>query len=309
VISGFVIWTQAVRPDATPGAFLWRRLTRVAPAYWLVTSVVIILAGLWPRLLPEVALAPGHILLSLAFVPHADPLGRVFPVLPPGWTLTYEAAFYGLAAATLLAPRKLRLALILAALGGLSVLGLALPPLYPLGANPMLLQFAAGVWLAHRQGGGKRLPPGAGAVFAALGVALLAAMWLAGVQDILLRPLLWGLPALMIVAGALAVEPVRALTPPRSLIRLGDASYAIYLCHLPTVALSAWIVGARPAWMFAPVAILASIIAGLAFHHAVERPLIAVCRAIPGRPVAARSRPKEKVVRDGLFIIGRTDFR
>jgi exopolysaccharide production protein ExoZ len=153
----------------------------------------------------------------------------------------------------------------------------------------MLLQFAAGAWLAHRHAARKRLAPGAGVVFAVLGVGALGALWLAGVNDILFRPLLWGLPALMIVAGALAAEPVRAWAPPRALVRLGDASYAIYLCHAPVVALAAAAVGAGNAWVFTPVAVAASLAVGLAFHRWVETPLIAAARAVPA---LLRPRPK-----------------
>jgi exopolysaccharide production protein ExoZ len=289
VISGFIIWREALRPGVTPGGFFWRRLTRVAPAYWLATVAVGAVALAWPRFMPEVVVSPSHLLLSLAFVPHADPLGRNFPLLPPGWTLDYEAGFYLLVTAVLLAPARARPALALAALALMSLPGFVFTPLYGLGANPMLLEFAAGVWLAHRASRGAVIPPGAGLTFAGLGAALLAAMWLGGFQDILWRPLLWGLPAVMIVAGALAAEPIRALTPPGALVRLGDASYAIYLCHMPAVALVFAALGTAPVWVFAPAAILASLVAGLAAHRFVERPLIAACRAIPARWSAMRS--------------------
>jgi len=289
VISGVIIWREAMRPKMRPGAFLWRRLTRVAPAYWLATGAVVVIASLWPRFMPEVSLSPSHVALSLAFIPHVDPEGRIFPVLPPGWTLDYEAGFYLMVAASLFAPAKARLPLVVASLAALSLPGFVFTPLYGLGANPMLLEFAAGIWLAHRMARGEAAPPGAGIVFGGLGVALLALMGAAGFQDILLRPLLWGMPAVMIVTGALAIEPLRALAPPRALVRLGDASYAIYLCHLPVVALVAT-GGFDSHWAFAPAAITASLIAGLAFHHLVERPLIAACRALPARLATWRSR-------------------
>lgn len=282
VISGVIIWTQALKPDASAGVFLWRRITRVAPAYWLVTGLVAALAAIWPRLLPEVVVSPTNLALSLAFVPHYDPLGRMFPLLPPGWTLTYEAGFYLLVGASLLAPARARLALVVAVLAALSIAGFHWNSLYALDCNPMLLQFAAGAWLAHRHAQGRRLPPGAGLAFAALGAGVLTVLWLAGLNDILWRPLLWGLPALMIVAGALAAEPVRAWAPPRALVRLGDASYAIYLCHAPVVALAAAAIGAGNGWVFVPAAIAASLVAGFAFHRWIETPLIAAARALPG---------------------------
>jgi exopolysaccharide production protein ExoZ len=281
VISGFIIWTIGSGEEASPGVFFWRRLTRVAPAYWLATGVVVALASLWPALLRQVSLSPAHIALSLAFIQHIDPRGLPFPVLPPGWSLDYEAVFYGLFTLVLFAPATLRFRLLLAALGGVIVFGVLDPPAYYLGANMMLLQFGAGAWLARRAELGRRIIPEIGAALAAIGVLLLAAQGLTGLRSDLFRPLLWGVPAAMIVAGAVALEPVSAIRPPRALLRLGDASYAIYLCHFVAVALTANLISVAPTWRFVPVAVVVSLAAGLVFHRWVERPLIGAARRIP----------------------------
>ena len=115
-----------------------------------------------------------------------------------------------------------------------------------------------------------------------LGVGLLAAQGLTGFRSDLWRPLLWGIPAALIVAGAVSLEPVRALRPPRPLLWLGDASYAIYLCHFIAVAAAARLVGVAPDWRFVPAAVALSLVAGFAFHRWVEQPLIAGCRTLPG---------------------------
>jgi exopolysaccharide production protein ExoZ len=282
VISGFIIWTVGSGEEASPGVFVWRRLTRVAPLYWLATGVVIVIASLWPTLMRQVTLSPAHIALSLAFVQHIDPRGLPFPVLPPGWSLNYEAVFYLLFTLVLSAPRPARFRLLLAALGGVIAFGVLDPPAYFLGANMMLLQFGAGAWLARRRQLDQRILPEIGAALAVIGALLLAAQGLTGLRSDLWRPLLWGVPAAMIVAGAVALEPVRALRPPRALLRLGDASYAIYLCHFTAVAAVARLIGVAPAWRFVPAAIVASLAAGLVCHRWIERPLIAACRALPG---------------------------
>jgi exopolysaccharide production protein ExoZ len=181
----------------------------------------------------------------------------------------------------LFAPARLRFGLIIAALFAVAAFGTLHPPAYWLGLNPMLLQFAAGVWLARRLERGRLMSPEAGIVLALLGMGLLAAMGLTGLRSDLWRPLLWGAPAAMIVAGALAVENLPGFTPPRALLALGDASYAIYLCHFITVALVADWIGVWPIWRFVPIAVAVSLGAGLAFHHWIERPLIAAARAAP----------------------------
>ena len=282
VISGFIIWTVGSGEEASPGVFFWRRLTRVAPAYWVATCAVIVIATLWPALMRQVALSPAHIALSLAFVQHIDPRGLPFPVLPPGWSLNYEAVFYVLFTLVLFAPAAMRFRLILAALGAVIAFGLLDPPAYYLGANMMLLQFGAGVWLARRRQLGRALPPKIGAALIVAGVGLLAVQGLTGFRSDLLRPLLWGVPATLIVAGAVALEPKRPLQPPPALLRLGDASYAIYLCHFIAVAVVAGLIGPAPAWRFVPVAIVVSLAVGLVFHRWIERPLIAACRTAPG---------------------------
>ena len=302
VISGYVIWTVGSGAGASPGGFFWRRLTRVAPAYWLATGVVIAIAALWPRLMPQVSLSARHVALSLAFIQHTDPKGLVFPVLPPGWSLDYEAMFYSLFALILFAPERWRLRLIVGALAGVMLFGFLDPPAYELVANPMMLQFAAGVWLARRAQQGGRLSPKTGVMLAAGGVMLLAAMWLTGLHSDLFRPLLWGVPAVMIVAGALALEPRFARHAPRTLGALGDASYAIYLCHFITVDLTARTLGVQRPWLFVPVAFAVSIAAGLAFHRLIERPLIAGARALPGlfttgRPDSGAHAPATAVIR------------
>lgn len=289
VISGFIIWTVAQHGgEAAPHVFLWRRFTRVAPAYWLATTVVIAIALVWPLFLPQVSLSPRHVILSYLFVQHTDPNGLAFPVLPLGWSLNYEAVFYLMVTTVLFAPRRVRFPLVLAAPFALLAYGFHDPPVYGLGANPMMLQFAAGACLAEAHAAGKRIEPGAGAMLAALGVAAFVIMGLTGFRNLLWRPFLWGAPAVMIVAGALGLENARRIRPPRALVALGDASYAVYLVHMVAVAAVAHTLGVQPIAFFVFIAVAAAVAAGLAFHRWVERPLIATFRALPGRLAAMR---------------------
>jgi len=290
VISGFIIWTIAARGEAAPGTFLWRRLTRVAPAYWLITLALAAAATADPLFLPQISVSSRHLILSLAFIQHTDPNGLAFPVLPAGWTLNYEAIFYVTFAAVLFAPAPPRFALLAAALGVVCLFGWLDPPAYGLAANPMLLEFVAGAWLGRRYALGRLPRSRAGPALVALGLGAFAAMFLAGFRSELWRPLLWGAPAALIVGGAAASEGGR-FKAPAALVELGDASYAIYLCHMPAVAIVAHGLGVHPAWLFVTAALAASIAAGFLFHLAAEKPLIAAARGVPGRlrALAARS--------------------
>ena len=98
------------------------------------------------------------------------------------------------------------------------------------------------------------------------------------------RPLLWGAPALALVAGAVSLERERQGHPALSRLahsplgrivdRLGEASYSIYLCHWPVVVALANTMGVRRPWLFAPLATAASIAVGLVCWRLVERPLM-----------------------------------
>ena len=286
VISGFILWRTTAGRDVPPGLFLWRRLTRIAPLYWLTTLGVAAVAAGWPLFLPEVKPGLTHLLLSLAFIPHLDPTGLPFPTLPPGWSLNYEALFYGLFALALAFPRAWRARLILGALTSIVIAGFYLPdPAYFLGANPMLMQFAAGVvlgWIAERDA----LPSAAAGLAMLAGAILLwGVVQTSGVFSEIMRPLLWGVPALLTAAGAVTLE-TRARAPswvsgfggPSR--RLGDASYAIYLTHLPATAAVAHLLGVGRPWLFLGAAMIVSTLTGLAVHRWIERPLLRRLRAI-----------------------------
>jgi exopolysaccharide production protein ExoZ len=289
VISGVIMWHVTSGRDVAPGAFVWRRFTRVAPLYWLATLGVLAVALVWPAFLPEVRPGWRHLALSLAFIPHLDPRGLPFPTLPPGWTLDYEAMFYGIFALALAGPRAWRGRLVVGALIAVTAFGLLLPePFYYMGANPMLLQFAAGVCLAIaiENGLAPRRWVAAAMILAAL--AWWTVVQAGGLFTELWRPLLWGVPAVLTVAGALGLESSPgALGAPawatRAALVLGDASYAIYILHLPATALVAHTLGYGRPWLFLAAAMLASIAAGLAGRAWVEKPLLARLRAAPAR--------------------------
>ena len=278
VISGFIMWSITAGRPAEPLRFLWRRFTRVAPTYWLITLVMAGVAIAWPAFLPNVRAGWSHVLLSMAFITHFGPNGLPFPVLPAGWTLNYEAEFYLLFAAALLLKEGPRLAVVTAGLTAIAVLGVLDPPLYTLGANAMMLEFAAGLWLAKLVRD-KALPgAGVGGAIAAVGLVVFALTNREFFGDTLLRPLTWGLPALMLVGGGLALEAGGRMPRWPWLKALGDASYSIYLCHALASAVVAHTLGSGQPMLFIPAAVAASIAAGLACRRWVERPLLALLR-------------------------------
>jgi peptidoglycan/LPS O-acetylase OafA/YrhL len=70
----------------------------------------------------------------------------------------------------------------------------------------------------------------------------------------------WGVPSVALVYGALQLEHLAARLPP--LVALGDASYSLYLFHLPVTM-----------FVQGPAAAALSVVAGLGIHRFIERPL------------------------------------
>jgi len=277
VISGFILWTIAAERPVSAGQFLARRFSRVAPLYWLLTLGATAAALLWPGFFFDVEPQPLHVLLSLAFIPHLNPAGEPFPLITAGWSLNYEAVFYLLFAASLLGPAGSRFRWLAWGLGCVVLFGLVLRPAYFLGANLMFLQFLAGAWLARRRLviglPGRRL--GWRLVLAAIG--LFGALAFLNLFEAILRPLWWGVPALALVAGLVMVEDDGGLPHWPWLRFLGDASYSIYLTHIfVTEGLSHLMNAGAP--LYVPVAIAASLAAGVACHLVLEKPLLALFR-------------------------------
>lgn len=279
VISGFVMGTSTAGRAMSPGGFLRRRFIRVVPLYWLVTLALAGAALAFPARFPDVEPEPGHLLLSMAFIQHYNPAGHPFPLLPPGWTLNYEAVFYLVFAAVLLAPERLRLAGLTVALGAVGLIGFAFPPIYVLLANPLMLEFLAGVYIATLARAGHLPSRSTGWMLISSGATIFVLIQLSRIDADLWRPMVWGGPAAMLVAGAVAVEADRGWPRMPLLSTLGDASYSLYLVHTLSIGALAMTLGAWNPWVFVPSAMLVAAISGLACWALVERPMLKVLRS------------------------------
>lgn len=276
VISGFIMEWTAGRPGLKPLEFLKRRLVRIAPLYWLITLGLALAALGFPTGFPDVKPEGWHVLASLAFIQHRNPDGQPFPLLAPGWTLNYEAVFYLLFALGLALPKGQRLFFMVAALVGATACGFLYPPAYEMLLNPLLLEFLGGMLLARALADGPVISRGAGWTLVAAGLSAFAAFHLLGVKWDLWRPLFWGLPALMLVAGLVSVElaPGGGGLPRIGLLKaLGDASYSLYLLHpLVIGAVAVWFGVWRP-WLFFPLALGGSAIVAWLSWKCVETPI------------------------------------
>jgi peptidoglycan/LPS O-acetylase OafA/YrhL len=217
---------------------------------------------------------------SFLFIPWPRPSGEFEPLLRPGWTLNYEMFFY-VAFAVCMALRR-RTAVVATAGLVLAAVALGGATRWP---QPIAVEFIYGMAIALAAGEIKISRRAAVGLIAAGALALAVAAGMPAQSA--LRPLVWGVPAAAIVAGATLRRhelTARAWTP---LILLGDASYALYLIHpfafLPRVVaerafgLPAGTWALHP-YIYALVLICGTLPAAITLHLAVERPTIRAIR-------------------------------
>lgn len=311
VISGFIMVHVSRNAFAAPGAvgaFVKRRLIRIVPLYWLMTSLMIAIVMLAPEHVHTATSDARQWIASYLFIPYpriSDGLMR--PVLGLGWSLNYEMYFYALFSVCLLLPMRRAVPLAVALLFGTWLLGFT--PLARIAAidflsHPMIFEFAAGMLLGWSFCAGARL---AGPACLALIAAGFALLFLAPAFDANVeagRHLFYGIPALLITAGAGLYRKGTRLKVNPLAVTIGDASYSAYLSH-PFVLGAMAVVVAKFALMealppavlcaaFLAVALIASAATGILLHRFVDLPLTGFLHSRLGKTraiSAASARP------------------
>jgi peptidoglycan/LPS O-acetylase OafA/YrhL len=238
-ISGLVIAFAARNLPAgidSARTFAWRRLLRVVPPYWIFTSLLLLLWAVGIGL-KGLNVTPGLVVASFLLIPwpKTTVTGAMsyHPILDVGWTLTFEMYFYAICTLVIALVGGRRIwPWTIAALGFVAAISVVTAGPAAVAsatlASPLLLEFIAGVLLAHFVAG--RTASRVGRVLIALGiVGLIGSIFLP--DPMTWRVLCWGIPGTLLVAGAILI-PVQLASPfARLLGFLGTASYTIYLVH------------------------------------------------------------------------------
>lgn len=288
VLSGCVMARlMANGPEAHE--FFLRRVLRVWPMYALATFALVFVTLAAPSARhPGFAFEWGQVAKSLGFIPYENSRGEIFPFLSVGWTLVFEMAFYLCCAAALLIAK--RHAWSVAA--SLAVTLLLVAKTCDLGiigrffGNPIILEFVAGllVWQLWQACNSPR------AFLGWIGVpAILSLPFVEIYSGIGFAPELreWGRPLLLlplaslVIYAALELEHRIGEITPRwlaSMVRIGDASYSIYLTHLFVVGLavklSPHVFGHVAPWPPLAIAVVTlSAATGIGVHEYVDAPL------------------------------------
>ncbi len=244
-ISGFMIMFSTHRDSSF---FLRKRLIRILPLYYLMTVGTFLLLLLFPGMFEQTKADPVFLLKSLLFIPFDIGGGVLQPLMRIGWTVNCEFFFYIIFFIALHISRKFRgllCGLFLAAAVAAANLIPSPPAFLAFYGNPVMLEFLLGIAAYYAAWGLYRLHrkkafPGIGyplslaAIFTCFACLVITkpAINILGFR----RPLVWGLPAFIIVICAF-LTGLYIKKMPRFLVRLGDASFSLYLIHYYPVML------------------------------------------------------------------------
>lgn len=285
VISGFIITHTSLskinRPDQLI-PYLKKRFGRIYSIYWLVLASAGALYLWLNAFAPSLkwlsyTLNPVEIAKTLTLFPFHESL------LPVTWTLSYELYFYVLFGLLIVSRYFLVIPLFLIAatvLNGLAT-GAGQPPLFTFSnhsflLSPFNLEFCFGVvaYLLARRYNFKIHPA---LMILAAGLFFLTGEWVAP-ADFWLRIGGFGLPATILLLGLIRREVSNRFSYPAWLLKLGDASYLLYLIHVPAIMM---LTQALMILGFSNYVVLANVllVAFLAWfswqaHRWVEKPLL-----------------------------------
>lgn len=289
VVSGFIMVHASQDLFGRDGAarlFLKRRLARIVPLYWAVTTLFLLVGLAVPAVLNSGVPSLQQVIGSYLFWPVVSTQGFVQPVYSLGWTLNYEMLFYALFAAGLMLPRCWTLpavTLLLALLVVAESLNGPLPLPFGFWGQPIVLEFAAGMGIAILRRKGLRLHGALRIAVALAGAGLLVAAAHFPGTDGAWSSVLWrgGAAVLLMLAAGCGREGIVPLPPVKALAAVGDASYALYLVHPFVIRGMREVVlrlGLHSPALYIALALTGSVVAALLLYRFFEKPATRLAR-------------------------------
>lgn len=268
VLSGFIMVYIQKDIDVRPAKFFLDRLTRIAPLYWVLTSMRVVLTYFSPDTFhSEVSKTGIHFFASIFFM--SGPLMGVTPIIYDGWSLEYEMFFYLIITVGLLFFTKninylfttvlISLLVIFQFTGLIAfefLLGIFLGNIYLYSKNNKKIYLCSLVigftWL-----------------FSTLAFIL-------DVNLLANRVIFYGLPSFFLIYGLLGIGQIKN----GILTKLGDASYSIYLIQVFTIPAFYTLITITkvfnhiPSDVLAMTCLIGTSLVGFVTHILLEKPLI-----------------------------------
>jgi peptidoglycan/LPS O-acetylase OafA/YrhL len=262
VISGFIMLYSQFVNKRNFIDFITSRAIRIVPLYWFLTTLVIVGFVVFPSAFRQLEITTGLAIASYFFAS-----GAFFgsdPIVYVGWTLEWEMLFYLIFGLSFFFTSwKKSILFILLALAAVAAIA----------SNMIILEFFGGLLIAiiyHEKIVSKRL----GAWLLIVGCILLAVSLTSIVKELELnRVIIWGLPSLLIVLGAISIKQYFF----KPIMFLGEASYSIYLVQMLSIPMFYKLVTnfelSLNADLIALMCLLFSVIAGAFLYALIETPV------------------------------------
>lgn len=279
IISGFIMVYITNNRNVSFSDFISKRLIRILPLYWFMTTIAAVVYILYPSLINS---QNGNttIINSYTLFPTADTL-----LLTVAWTLRYEFIFYFIFSfSILLGMQKYFIcAAIITMLTSLSFFN-------PQGfytsfiTNPIMIEFVIGMALYYLV---ENIKKGSYSYLMIItGIATLLATNMLG-YDIDYRVLCYSTSMALIFLGVTTLEHrIKGSDNMASRIfkRTGDASFSIYLTHIFSIGIVSFAFNHHVPLFnrvtFIPISIAFSVIAGIICYEFIEKPLTSAVRRI-----------------------------
>lgn len=288
VLSGFIITysnRQHIGEVASIPKFIKKRAIRIFPIYWIIISFFLFLQVLLPAFYrTHFNLSPGNLLTTFFLFPNHNMVNGV------SWSLTNELFFYLLFTLALIIPdKKYSLLLLLLYFVILTVLpafttstdnsaGFMQLLLFPM--NIEFLLGIAAVFFLEKFSVKWCLP----ILLTGIAYFILSAFFYTAISQLFTnaygRVIMFGLPSFLIIVSLVKYELTTPVKVNNIFLQLGNASYSIYLFHLPIVAAFFKIMVKLPVTnhlllVLLSCGLLVSVcVAGIVIYKKIESPLI-----------------------------------
>jgi peptidoglycan/LPS O-acetylase OafA/YrhL len=266
VLSGFIIYHTNSWRVSRPGwlrDYTQSRLTRIYLPYWPIGLAIAVAYTLLPQISRGDRQWEWFSTLTLLPAPG-------LPALSVAWTLQHEILFYALACLMLWSGRVLLGSMIwAAAILLLLPFGFSQEP----GISPIDLEFLFGIAGAWCLSEGRARRPW---LLSAIGAVLLVAFFMTPANRV--YSVVFGLGLAFILLPVVRLEESGRLRIAAPFVLFGNASYAIYLIHLPILSVLVRVGRGMDPILLVLVGVAVSAAAGIAYHKLLELPVLNAVR-------------------------------
>lgn len=271
IISGFIMVYITQNRKFSFIDFIKRRIIRIIPLYWILSSIAAIVYFYNP-LLVNSHNGETSILSSFTLIPI---YGKAM-LLEVGWTLRFEFFFYTIFAISMYFFRHNAWYCVLLLILTSAVSLLNIDNFYiQYFTNPIIIEFSLGIFSFHYF---MKTKNWLSLTFILMGFFLFIIFGIKnyGIEN---RVIFYGIPMFLFFLGSISLESI--VSKQKTYLShffkyIGDASYSLYLSHTFTIAIIAKLyiqLGQDIPYLFFPLSVIASVLAGAICYEWIEKPI------------------------------------